>query len=412
MQRFGCRAVVMVAAVTASAFAQQYELVQIGAGGGSYSRAWDINERGVIAGHALNGQGSAVLWIDGQMVSLGLPPVDGFAQAVAVNEAGQVAVTVESNPQGYTAFLWDDGEWTEIGPLPGREHTIAEGIDEAGRVVGRSFILGNSSETGAFVWDDGVLTELEQLSYNASAYGVGPEGLVVGLSRVDLGSGRSQANPVIWENGVLNVLGLLPDETDGQAFAANAVGDVVGACSHFVQPFFTAYQATLWRADGRVVDLGLTPANRLACVDGFPFWTVNIAHGVNNHGDVVGYAHCLASGAAQAAFLWRDGVNHNLEDLVVNLGGWTLTSAQDINDDGLIVGYGIPAGTSNVSAFLLVPVFACDADFNGDGDVNTIDVLAFLNAWSVGDPAADFNGDGTVNTLDVLAFLNAWSGGC
>jgi hypothetical protein len=28
------------------------------------------------------------------------------------------------------------------------------------------------------------------------------------------------------------------------------------------------------------------------------------------------------------------------------------------------------------------------------------------------DPHADINGDGTINTLDVLAFLNAWAAGC
>ncbi|MFG0241511.1 MAG: GC-type dockerin domain-anchored protein [Phycisphaerales bacterium JB054] len=55
---------------------------------------------------------------------------------------------------------------------------------------------------------------------------------------------------------------------------------------------------------------------------------------------------------------------------------------------------------------------SCPADFNGDGDVNTLDVLAFLNAWSDGDPEADINEDGTVNTLDVLAFLNLWGAGC
>ncbi len=55
---------------------------------------------------------------------------------------------------------------------------------------------------------------------------------------------------------------------------------------------------------------------------------------------------------------------------------------------------------------------ACPADFNDDGQVNTLDVLSFLNAWSAGDPAADFNGDGSINTLDVLSFLNAWSAGC
>ena len=54
----------------------------------------------------------------------------------------------------------------------------------------------------------------------------------------------------------------------------------------------------------------------------------------------------------------------------------------------------------------------CDADFNCDGGVNTLDVLGFLNAWSAHDASGDFNHDGAVNTLDVLAFLNAWSAGC
>lgn len=54
----------------------------------------------------------------------------------------------------------------------------------------------------------------------------------------------------------------------------------------------------------------------------------------------------------------------------------------------------------------------CPADFNGDGEVNTLDFLAFLNAYNAGDPRADFNGDGTINTLDFLAFLNAFNEGC
>ena len=54
----------------------------------------------------------------------------------------------------------------------------------------------------------------------------------------------------------------------------------------------------------------------------------------------------------------------------------------------------------------------CLADFNGDGAVNTLDVIAFLSAWAAEDPEADFNDDGTINTLDVLAFLSAWTAGC
>ena len=54
----------------------------------------------------------------------------------------------------------------------------------------------------------------------------------------------------------------------------------------------------------------------------------------------------------------------------------------------------------------------CYADFNGDGRVNTQDVLAFLNAWNAGDRSADCNGDRNINTQDVLCFLNAWNQGC
>ena len=68
-----------------------------------------------------------------------------------------------------------------------------------------------------------------------------------------------------------------------------------------------------------------------------------------------------------------------------------------------------------IDAFLLADFVCgdgCIADFNGDGTVNTQDVLAFLNAWTAGDGSADINGDGAVNTQDVLAFLNLWNAGC
>jgi hypothetical protein len=54
----------------------------------------------------------------------------------------------------------------------------------------------------------------------------------------------------------------------------------------------------------------------------------------------------------------------------------------------------------------------CVADFNGDGNVNTQDVLAYLNAWVARDPSADVNGDGNVNTQDFIMFLNLWNAGC
>lgn len=54
----------------------------------------------------------------------------------------------------------------------------------------------------------------------------------------------------------------------------------------------------------------------------------------------------------------------------------------------------------------------CRADLSGDGQLNTDDVLLFLNLWNEDDPGADFNGDRAINTRDVLAYLNAWHAGC
>ena len=57
-------------------------------------------------------------------------------------------------------------------------------------------------------------------------------------------------------------------------------------------------------------------------------------------------------------------------------------------------------------------VLSCAADFNSDGTVNSLDFIAFLNAFTAGDISADFNGDGTVNSLDFIGFLNAFTAGC
>ncbi|HWQ28313.1 MAG TPA: GC-type dockerin domain-anchored protein, partial [Dehalococcoidia bacterium] len=56
----------------------------------------------------------------------------------------------------------------------------------------------------------------------------------------------------------------------------------------------------------------------------------------------------------------------------------------------------------------------CVADYNRDGEVNTIDFVTYLNdftgATSLYDP--DMNGDGEVNTLDFVIYLNAFNTGC
>lgn len=54
----------------------------------------------------------------------------------------------------------------------------------------------------------------------------------------------------------------------------------------------------------------------------------------------------------------------------------------------------------------------CRVDLTEDGEVNTLDFLLYLGAWSQGEPIADWDGDGVINTRDFLDFLNDWVTGC
>lgn len=86
--------------------------------------------------------------------------------------------------------------------------------------------------------------------------------------------------------------------------------------------------------------------------------------------------------------------------------GW---GSIDISPDGQVLW---AADYNDDAVYEFVRIGPCAPDFNNDCYVNTLDVLAFLNAWSSGDPSGDFNDDGAINTLDVLSFLNAWNAGC
>lgn len=67
-----------------------------------------------------------------------------------------------------------------------------------------------------------------------------------------------------------------------------------------------------------------------------------------------------------------------------------------------------PAGTE----FIMVVAYDCLADWNADGEHDTLDFTEFLNAWASGDAAADVDLDGRVNSKDFILWLNIWSFGC
>jgi probable HAF family extracellular repeat protein len=206
-------------------------------------------------------------------------------------------------------------------------------------------------------------------------------------------------------------LGVLDGEDESEAFDVNSAGDVAGSSFTRLPPqFFSVHRATLWRAGGEIVDLGLVPAPD-PCTPGFAFWPVSVARAINDRGQVVGDARCISSGAPRAAFLWEDGVMRNLEDLVPG-SGWTLQSALDISAEGHIVGYGLAPG-GGLRAFMMIDNGpGCSADCDGSGALDFFDFLCFQNLFAAGDPEADCDGSGDLNFFDFLCFQNEFAAGC
>jgi hypothetical protein len=62
----------------------------------------------------------------------------------------------------------------------------------------------------------------------------------------------------------------------------------------------------------------------------------------------------------------------------------------------------------------------CDADFDGNGELDSRDVIRFLSVWAAergqdcfqGDCSSDQDENGIVDTRDFVLFLNAWAQGC
>ncbi len=154
--------------------------------------------------------------------------------------------------------------------------------------------------------------------------------------------------------------------------------------------------------------------------DGFTFLPVlpgtvpsySIPSSINLDGVVVGQA---IVGDEWRAWVWDE--LRGIRDLNEIADGipdeFVIEEAKQINENGWIIARGHYGVWSPERAVVLIPVNgACVADFDEDGNVNSSDVLEFLNAWNAQQPAGDFDNNGLFNSQDVLAFLNAWNAGC
>ena len=298
------------------------KIFDLGTLGGNASLATAINNRGQVAGPALN----TIPDSDGNSL-LGGGPIFPFAVATQVR-----------------AFLWDDRVMQDLGTLGTGNDAAALLVNKWGQVAGVSYTNTTPNVTTGiptidpFFWEKGKMVDIGTLGGTVGTPSwMNKRGQVVGSSNV---AGDQFSHAFRWdkEEG-LKDLGLLPGGNFAGANWINDSGEIVGgsdASSYF--------HAVLWK-NGVIIDLGTV--NDDTCSD---------ANSINSKGQIVGFgsADCIHE---DHAFLWENGGPIiDLNTLVLPGSGVAVTNSVFINDRGEIAASGM-LSNGDQHAVLLIP---CD----------------------------------------------------
>lgn len=328
------------ASIAAPAVAQTYLITDLGSLGSGFSQAsaQGINASGQIVGYAqdANGLNHAFVWSAGtmtQLVGLSSNAAKDNSQALAINDAGQVAgVSLNPTPNQQHAVVWNSGVATDLSTLAGASGASAAlGINASGTVAGVS--VNASGTQRAFTWTSGTLTDLGSLQGAtgfAQANAINASGIVVGASQPAAGGAN---DATLWNGTTLT--DLTATAALSTANAINAAGQVAGT---------SGTSAALWQAGTTTV---LAPSST--------------AYALNSSGQAVGSA---TSGTGTVAALFSGGKAVNLNTLVdpasPNAATTTLIQARGINDAGQIIVNGAPTicAPPTCNAQNLVPTHA------------------------------------------------------
>ncbi len=186
-------------------------------------RAFDINNSGQIV---VKDHSQPYIYENGSLRALGMK------NAYKINEAGQVAGSLETWEIGYDgdiaqrAAFWDDGVVTDVGTFGGPSST-ALGMNDLGRVVGRADtdVFG---ESRAFYWDGDNIHAIPA-GRGAEAHGINNFDYVVGQM---YGINPEMATAFLYtDNQVYDLNDLIPHDSGwylNGATAINDAGQIVG----------------------------------------------------------------------------------------------------------------------------------------------------------------------------------------
>ncbi len=267
--------------------------------------------------------------------------IAGFSSN-AIRDPYACWVLTDPPPCGWTtqvrAVVWRNGVISDLGTLGGHDALVAAQNDE-GDIAGESYTSDQPSATTSFpplapfLWKNGRMISLGTLGgHTGRVNWLNDRGEVVGQS--DLAGDRTY-HAFLW-NGQ-RMIDLTPGAAKGAANWINDRGDVTGWTCASVSSPCTAF---LWR-DGKLTALP-TVGTGVSWAD---------PNGINDLDQVVGDETNAANTEDIIAALWANGHGYNLNKLVAPT-SLRMVSANYINDQGEIVGYGtLPNGDQRM--FLL-----------------------------------------------------------
>src|SRR6478672_996882 len=181
-----------------------------------------------------------IMWLNGAVSQLPLPPGETLGDANSVNSSGVAVGSVDggSNQRG-AIYTGGGGAIITQTTSTGCFFVTAFGINDSGRVVGQGIDPNNAARNVGIVYDTGqnMAFEVGALpGFNgALAFGVSNSGFVTGSSMMNQGSGL----PFIWSSaGGMVAVPLATGTSQGSGRAVNSAGWVVGNdSSAFSIPF-------------------------------------------------------------------------------------------------------------------------------------------------------------------------------
>jgi probable HAF family extracellular repeat protein len=291
---------------------------------GGYAVA--INNAGQVVVDTDNGY--TFLYSGGSMTEIGGPAI-GNAQAFygnAINGAGVVVGSHNGQPFNYN------------GAVTGIPNTVnggdAVGINSSGEIVGDfATTFNNSTVFSAFTYSGGTLTDfggldLNDPSDNTEANAVNSHGEVVGVIHGTPGGdiagnplgvvGTTGSTAFAMGNGQYHVVAGFLNSTGSCATGINDSGEFVGY-------FDTASETDAFLFNGSTYrDIGQIS----------PFTNATAFLAINSNGEIISDR----LNGFLGAYLDAGGGFVNLNTLIDPSSGWTLTVANGINDEGQIVG--------------------------------------------------------------------------